>query len=97
MTQLRWVFGRTNVVRMAGVAVLGLVLTLFSWLGARGALSSDDATVDVQAWRQSMELGVLVMCFALLFVAVGLLMGLPEGEREPGPPPPAPPPTDHWS
>ena len=96
MELLRWVFGRTNVIRMSGVAVLGLVMTLFGWLGRRGALQSEGAVVDTEAWRSWMELGVLVMCFALLFVAVGLLMGLPEGEREPERAPEQPPTADHW-
>jgi hypothetical protein len=81
---------------MSGVAVLGLVLTLFGWLGRHGAFASDDANVDVESWRQCMELGVMVMCFALLFVAVGLLMGLPEDDQQPERTP-TPPEAEHWS
>lgn len=94
METLRWVFGRTNVVRMSGVAVIGLVMTLVSWLGMNGYFQGDREVVRPAAWLARMEFGVLVMCFALLFVAVGLLMGLPDVEREPEP---APPPVDHWS
>jgi hypothetical protein len=94
MEIVRWIFGRTNVVRMSGVAVIGVVITLFAWLGrleARADRGTDDA---FETWSNWLEIGVLVTGFALLFVAVGLLMGLPEGPALPDAE--QPPTVDHW-
>lgn len=95
MELLRWVFGRTNVIRMSGVAVIGFVITLFAWLGRIEARADRGTSDAFEKWSNWLEIGVLVTGFALLFVAVGLLMGLPEDQELPDPE--QPPTVDHWS
>jgi hypothetical protein len=91
---IRRIFCRTNVIRMSGVAVLGVVLSLFSLLG----IVSDDSRrplARAETWGRWFELGIIVTALALTFVAIGLLMGLPEDEKQPERTPP--PKADHWS